>query len=833
MPKDDADPENSAESLNEGEEESSRAENGDDTEEKTPEKQSWRELWQIPTLGGGLLLLAMGVVMSSASAPGPDFDAAMDDVALLIEGARFDESLAKLNNEILPHLVDKEATREDRRRFHLLRGDTIYRAQVEQGLDVRDNHLAVLAEYDEAEKLLAQLSPAQQSAYADTLISLGRFDEARRWLDDLPESQEEWKRSLLKRMVMRSLEAEGVRVQFTLDLLSELAAAPTLSDDDRLWMIARQAQLRLDSGEPEEALTHMLRAIQRHGKTQRLSGSTGGEIYLYLARAYFEMGRFEDAERQLHRALDEFPETDPTRGAAFALQGRMRQMAGDLQEARDSFTIVVNDYPATGAELPAMLGLAEVEAALGNATASLSAYQTLAEQLPLRTRRGSVTKESLASSLALQHQERFVRADYDNALRYVRILESLQGEDVTAGVYLMLARTLEALANDLIAPARDTNTGDIDLSLIDQVTRAEGRAYFAQAGDYYIQHARAIILEDPASQANSLWKAGEDFDFAGETDRAIEAYNEFASGHADDPRHPLALFRIGMAHMANNEHALAAQFFKDLIDTNPKSSEGSRSYLKLAQAYLLDDNMENDAEAERLLSMIVDGRLRLSPETPEFRNALFELGRLLLRADRYEDAIRRLDEAVRRFPDDVEIAKVKFRLAEAHRLSAVEMDRTLQEAMPEGRRRELMAERNSRLRRAAALYDEMHAFLDARTQSSLSPLEQLYQRNALFFMADCAFDLGEYDAAITHYDAAAQRYADDPASLVAMMQIVNAYVAQGAWAEAQTANERAQRRLNELPDAVFDDPSHPGQKSHWERWFESSAQLAAHNDSEE
>jgi hypothetical protein len=53
-----------------------------------------------------------------------------------------------------------------------------------------------------------------------------------------------------------------------------------------------------------------------------------------------------------------------------------------------------------------------------------------------------------------------------------------------------------------------------------------------------------------------------------------------------------------------------------------------------------------------------------------------------------------------------------------------------------------------------------------------------------------------------------------------------------AWREAQTANERARQRLEQLPDSAFDQPALPLEPRHWERWFESTATLTARADEE-
>ena len=95
----------------------------------------------------------------------------------------------------------------------------------------------------------------------------------------------------------------------------------------------------------------------------------------------------------------------------------------------------------------------------------------------------------------------------------------------------------------------------------------------------------------------------------------------------------------------------------------------------------------------------------------------------------------------------------------------------------------------------------------AETRGQAERAGHTYLRNAWFYIGDCAFDLGDYDAAVNSYDAARQRYANDLASLVAMVQIVNAYVAQDRWAEARTANEACRAAPGQVPRRL--EPARP------------------------
>jgi tetratricopeptide (TPR) repeat protein len=184
-----------------------------------------------------------------------------------------------------------------------------------------------------------------------------------------------------------------------------------------------------------------------------------------------------------------------------------------------------------------------------------------------------------------------------------------------------------------------------------------------------------------------------------------------------------------------------------------------------------------------------------------------------------------LSEAVTRFPDAPEIDVLEFQLADSERLSAGEIDRSLRDAMPESSRGALESARAERRKDAVRLYVRVKARLSAIDPSRMTDLQRVLLRNSVFCLGDCAYDMGDYEGAIRAYDAARQEYADDPASLVAMAQIVSAYVEEGEWGKAATANERARQHLAKFPDSVWSMPNLPMEKKHWERWLDSRALL--------
>ena len=168
---------------------------------------------------------------------------------------------------------------------------------------------------------------------------------------------------------------------------------------------------------------------------------------------------------------------------------------------------------------------------------------------------------------------------------------------------------------------------------------------------------------------------------------------------------------------------------------------------------------------------------------------------------------------------------MRFRLADAYRLLAEEIEARLAEPLSDRERGVLPAERASHLRNAIDHYGVVRDELNALDPRAMTELQTVYLRNAHFYLGDCAFDLGQYSEAINYYDKAKSRYSGDPVVLVALIQTVNAYIALGDLVSARTANDRAKAPFKTLPDEVWDDPNLPMSRREWESWLDANTRL--------
>jgi len=137
-------------------------------------------------------------------------------------------------------------------------------------------------------------------------------------------------------------------------------------------------------------------------------------------------------------------------------------------------------------------------------------------------------------------------------------------------------------------------------------------------------------------------------------------------------------------------------------------------------------------------------------------------------------------------------------------------------------RAEAAAARRDRLARAKAYFDRVVE--KCRTDPPTGDLEKLYLKLSHFYRADCLYDLGEYEEAIRLYDAATLRYQDDPSSVAAYVQIVNAYCALGRKEDARTAIERAKWLLKRMPEAAFDEARDSMPKEAWDGWLRATGE---------
>ncbi len=790
----------------------------------------WAEVWHAPVMALSFALLTGGLTLAVLTRPAPDHESQLQRVEHLLSNERPEEAISVLNRSLHPYESRGELDDAQHRVFHLLVGRALYLGQQALGLDVEENHRRILEAYVEAERAGASLNADDNYFLARTLISLGRVDQALLRAERQPRDQTDRWLDIQRRAIDRDIDHPGGDQSRALTTLSAFLTDPRTSESDRAWAAARQGRVLLDKGMAAGAIDRLLRDLQRVSPD---AGEERARLLLLLAEAYLAEGREREARPHASRALEMLPPLAPLHPEAILMMARADEASGDTETARERYGRVIDRYFEHNAAIRALLGLAETEAMLGSTIESIAAYRQLRDELDGGRRHRDVSVEGVMRSLLRRYVESFQREDYRSALAYAQIADSLyEASEAPPEVLLAVAEARAELASGLIEAGSGDPLAPRGIAGLDPASREEARRHLIAAGSYFQRHAETMVLRDEERYASSLWRSADAFDLAGSGDRAMRAFLEFQSGFPGDARQAEARFRLGQLYQSRGEYRLAAGFYRELIEGKDPEVKNvglfaDLSYVPLAQCLLLDGREEEHEEAERLLRMVVDGRVVREPDPRTRRDALVELGKHLLVTGRYAESARLLDEALRRFPTDQERALNRFRLADALRLEAEEMGRQLDGSIPDHQRRTLTSQRRTRLNNAMGMFEEVIQELESRPRASLSAVERESLRNAYFYRAACAYDLGDFATAVRYYDAAHERYADDPASLVALVQIVNAFIEQGQLDRARTSNERARRYFASLPDDVWDDPYLPMDRTQWERWLQSTSRLYA------
>ena len=796
---------------------------------ETVDWSSWSNLWQVPSIIVSLIVIGIGLYVAMQRAPENDFDGAFQRVDELIAAEQFDLAAVQLNEVIEPNLA--EADPEHHGRFEVTVADWIALSQKVAKLDLDDNNRRIVHHYARAVDMGRSISIAQLERWAHAWISLGDLDAARESLDQMQgiahlsgsgTEARHLRNNVLRRLVEVSLRQSDLSEQSMMELLGGYRSDPLLDEIDEVWAIARQAQLRIELGRPEEAVTHLLIDMRRlEPMLAKNPDLSFGELYALLARGYYAMGNFPYAEFHVRQAMDIIRQADPARGQPLVLLGQIAVAQGQWDAAFEFFDEVIRDYPSTPSAIPAQLGRAEVYSVLGDDERSLADYRTLKQQLIDRGPRRDVTAADVAGSLSNRHDAALTMGRLDAALQYALLAESvyLSGH-VPDELFYRIASTSRQSADNEIADAHRRQPGAA-LNRLDPKPRYVANEHYRRAGDYFIRHARTLAGRPGADElwADSLWLAADSYDLGGWNKLAIAHFVEYVAGRSEaDPRRPDAVFRLAQVYHADMDYETATRYYDQVLVQHPRSHVASRSHVPLARCLLM---LDRRPEAEQNLLQVVSGQQHLHPDAVDYRDALIELGTLYHDDSRYVAAIERLDEAVRRYPDDDRITEIRFRLGDSYRRHAESIDDDLRlPSVSPAERDQLEKQRTQYLESAQHHFAAIVEADDGSAALAGGDAQQIL-RYAYLYRADCAFDLGRDAEAVEYYDQVASRFAQHHSSMTALIQIVNCYVNLGDVNRARTAHHRALVRLKKLPDEAFEADDALLDRKAWERWLQN------------
>ncbi len=787
---------------------------------------SWKSAWPILLMAAGVALLAGGGAYAVMSKPQRPYERYLDRAERMITQESYSEAIDELNREVFAYAGDTGLTRAQSGRARMLAARAVFLGQRGLGIALEGNFQNVVSEYLAAEESGVALGGDDTYYLAESFVALGREDRAIRRADALPPEHRQSKASIYRKLVDMELAKPVPNYTKAIEWTSAVDEDSGLGMAEQIWATVTKSRIRFAQGFVDEAVERLVQSLVRF-EGEGADRAQLAELYLQLGEGYEQLDDPKAAHKQYERAMDALGAGEPLRAKA---ELQLAKLERDADRRLGLFESIVSNY-ATTEWLPAgLLGLAETRADQGDLNGAHEKYDELIALLIENGPSGGVDRGEVAASLMGVHRRLMDSGDTEGALRFGSMIEPLyKFEELPNEVLTELARANRKLADELLPDGGEIGLSWTDLQAIDPATRTEAQGRLLRAARYFAEYARRVVITDNAEYAAALWSAAGAYDLGGDIRRAIIAYQEYATGFPDDARRFEAAFRLAQAYQVTGQFATAASLYEGLI-AGPQTDDGERaavlfgeaSYVPLAQTLLADDDEPNDARAQELLERVVSGSV-VGPAAGSFRDALFELARLHFARGQHARAVERLDEAMARFSDDPRAPVARYRLAEAHRRLADDLERAIEAGgRPDSEIQAMRSRWGATLRTALGEFDNAIESISAIDPRRRDDLEELSLRNAYFYRGDCAFDLKDYDAAIRYYDEARDRYAGDPASLVAMIQIVNAHVAMEDFDRARTANARARRFFESLPEEVWDDPYLPMDRTEWERWLDST-----------
>jgi len=348
----------------------------------------------------------------------------------------------------------------------------------------------------------------------------------------------------------------------------------------------------------------------------------------------------------------------------------------------------------------------------------------------------------------------------------------------------------------------------------------EARQRFRQAGVAF--DAGAAQAATTAEQADRLWRSISDSLEGRDQAHAIQVLDRYVRLPITPERLGQAWFVLGEAHRVLRNPLAAESAFQKCIEYRGPYAFRARYELAVAK---IEQKQYDDAEDILLQNLRMMAQVGPDPEAHE--KSLVTLASLLYQRHNYNDALRRLQEALDRYPANPNAVKLRLQLALCCRqLAAQDRDQAAagsQFSTDEERRHHRM-QQQSLLKMAADHYQKLINDLESQqaVAQKLTPEQEATLGEVRFAAADCRFDLGEYSQALYEYTILAKRYENTVEGLIALKHVCQCHLVMFQPDKARAVLEQIK---NALPRTTFDAAAENRTRTWWENWLADQGKL--------
>ncbi|MCH7687493.1 MAG: tetratricopeptide repeat protein [Planctomycetes bacterium] len=789
-----------------------------------------------------VLLLSISVYLYVTRDQGPTPREQMEQ-ALNLLGVRGNADAQQQARVIAKHLIELDYRNP---RFagapEYILGITTYRsAKTKYGMQ-RDRMFSLAAQYlfrAESRTLGSEYRPEWAFALGSSLYGTGQVTKSRKLLEQAVETFEYGRVEATFRLIDMYFDIKTPDLlKKSLDLNTQLLNRNDLTPVQNESAYLNRAQILM-------ALDRKDEARQTYEEFDRQFGKSSGNLGISVLRAQTLMDddRYEEALELLRPVAEErrLEQTFP-RQASY-LQGVCEKKLGKVDAAIFYFERTVKRFEDSHEGLAANVSLADLLHQEGRSEEAFLAYQG-ALRLVQRTedyRNQWLSIDDLRKLILGARNNWIDKADFENAIALSKIMTPLfprvQALELTAGAHQKWAAHLEQKFLDLPFSERQKQQ-----EVLREQWRNSGRSH----------SDLAFALRTTSRYPEVLWISAEHFQKGHDFQNALNQITRFINTR---PRYrlPMAYLRRGKLLLNLGQLDEALEHFMRVVKNYPTDASAYNAQLWIGRCYLEKNEI---ALAEKAWRNILKSEI-LTPDAQEWREAQFELGRLLFQKAfflknsvenprntekpetkqqkmlqafaNWDEAISLMEEYLNReenIQTNLRTAEARFLLARSLQMSAELPRRKLKNAQTEIARNELHRTMQELLLQARDEFRTLQTdLLSQKDGERLDELGSRLLREAYFQIAHTYYDLENYEEAIIAFSSAVHRNQEDPQVLLAYFQMANCNVKLNKPDEARSMIEQAKVILNRLPDDVFQQDQVNMTKNEWKLWLDRWGQF--------
>lgn len=589
------------------------------------------------------------------------------------------------------------------------------------------------------------------------------------------------------------LASQPANVKGALAANERLRGLGQLTDGQRAQAQLAAGELYLALQQPEEAR----RVLDKVGA--RAPGEIRARAGMLLAQSYQEQGLWSQAAEAWQNLLDSDTTSDQqVLATAWFSLGLCHQKSDQPGQAMEAFEKVL-EFPPGDSSRPAHLLLGQYVANDADLAKSLAHFQAALEGVDSPAKWRAKGVDLNRARLVLENTlDLWMRGNHHQSAR--ALAELNMGIAEPSRGTILLAQVYENQARALREPASWEKAGGKDKAL------AQSRKLFLEAAAANSRTAES--LSDANQQSAHLWLAAKQSHEAEDYGQTVELLGRFLRAAPNSDKSGEAWYLMGGALAALNRNADSLAAYRECIKFITPFSYRAR--FQIGADAMRKGNLDVAAETlEHNLQV-----LRLDPDPIAQELSLYTLGSLYFQRRDWKMVMRRLEEALERYPKYPQSLKARLLLADSYRhLAYQEHQNSLSgEQITAETRSHFQAEHRRWLERAVATYIDIRLALEVPETNSRLSQEEL--DSVTLLLADTWFQLGRYNDALQLFEEQVVKLEGRQGQLVALGGTIRCNSSLGRFDKVAPALEQIRLALPRLDEKT---------RKEWEAWINTAS----------